>query len=631
MVQFPLRRLGGATLLVLVALGCNISNNSSAGTEADEQISSDSTSESTETPSDTESGDVSTDEECSQTVIEPSLYNWANGAYPYHACGDAVAIGNEPIISNFDNCTFSVLPNEGRGGSWFSFDDGSDGTLTMEVESGAAHFTSSNWTIWGSGVGCSVAPSLSNTEHCSYDASPYAGIRFKAKGTGRIRLKVATASNVAVDQGGTCNRGENCYDLPVGYGRLTNEWQTFEIPFCSMFPEGWGGEVAPLDPSELVDLEFFLDAGPDVDLWIDDLAFFTLESAVNPVSCDKPCPLDLVPYPETTMPEFSYLTLSDELTLHTFDQETTRCGTIRRRYLSYVPSQLAPSSSAPVLIALHGTHGNAESFQNFLSHGKLDELAARDGFIVVYGNGAPGVYSGLNPQWLNSSTWRQGTSNDGDVDDVAYLEMVLADLQTLALISGNNDIYLLGLSNGGGMVLKAAAERPALFKGIAPFMPWFGWNAIHIPDFTGTGLERILLGLSPEDPGLPEGYDFILTPLPTTLAEALGLPADVIDNPIETNLPNLVHEGADYSGSSPVALRTQNSSVTQLDMSSPAVPGKLRVLKFNRGGHLWPVSEQDTDMHNNETYGFRNQDVDASEQIWSFFRDTDSGTDTDTN
>lgn len=626
---------GSAMLLLLLTMGCNLGsgmvhdNHTGTDTVSDEQFGTDTTSDTaivqssdTDTTSHATDGTGATDE-CSETIIEAPTSEFASQANPYHTCSNAVPTGAKPLIANFENCTIGVAPNENRIGAWYSFNDGTGGALAMEVAAGAAHFSSSNWLSWGSAVGCGIWYDINSPQLCAYDASPYAGVRFRAKGEGRIKLKVTTTANLAIENGGRCDRGENCYDLPMALAILTSEWQSFEIPFCAMSPEGWGGEVSALNPAEIVDFEFFFDAKMHVDFWIDDLSFFTEASANNPLSCEKPCPLDLVLLPEMITPEVAELPLTDELTLHTFDQQTPRCGPIRRRYLRYVPSHLPLNSNAPVLFALNGTNGNAEGFQNFLAHGRFDELATRDGFVVVYGNAAPGQHSSHDPKWgHNSSSWRHGGTDDGEVDDVAYLEMVLDELKTQSVISGNNDVYLVGLSNGGGMVLKAARERPNLFKGIAPFMPYIDEDTV--PILSGIGLERVIFGFASADPGLPDGYDTVLAPLPSKWAAALGIPADVIQNPAVTNLPNIVSEGLDYIGDNPIALRTQNSTVTQLDMATPGVPGRLRVLQFNNGGHIWPTPEQDTDMYFIETFGFRNQDVDAADAIWSFFKDSDS-------
>ncbi|MBN2525485.1 MAG: prolyl oligopeptidase family serine peptidase [Deltaproteobacteria bacterium] len=358
----------------------------------------------------------------------------------------------------------------------------------------------------------------------------------------------------------------------------------------------------------------------------------------TPTTAEQQCPMDVVPLPENSRPEETDwpLPLPAGLTLHTFDQGTPRCGPIRRRYFQFVPASLPAGSGAPVVMALHGSEGNAESFEGFYSHGRFVDLATQNGFIAVYGNAAPGPRSSTDPHILNAHTWRTSIDDDGQVDDVAYLELVLNDMKSRGVISGDNDIYLVGLSNGGGMVLTAAAKRPDMFKGIASFMPFVGWEPFIVPDLTGTGLDRIIIGISEHDPVLnavysehlncpePSGcakYDDILSSLPADFAKAMGLPMDVIGNPTVVQLPNVVNEGADYAGDNPVALRTRNSTATQLDMRAGDGSGRLRLLKFVQGGHLWPSSIGDSDDGLNESFGFRNQDIDAADAVWDFFKE----------
>ncbi|HEY5955640.1 MAG TPA: hypothetical protein VIV60_03760, partial [Polyangiaceae bacterium] len=178
----------------------------------------------------------------------------------YQACSNAVATGQAPVISNFDAADLRVLPNEGRAGLWFSYNDGTNGKFTENLEAGALHITSNAWTDWGAGFGVSIGPWLSNGERCYYNADRYAGIRFRAKGRGRVRTNVTTRENVPVAEGGACQRaGDDCYNYPGGYARLTNDWQVFEFPFCAMRPQPlWGGAVAPIKPSELIAIQFAL-------------------------------------------------------------------------------------------------------------------------------------------------------------------------------------------------------------------------------------------------------------------------------------------------------------------------------------------------------------------------------------
>jgi len=155
-------------------------------------------------------------------------------------------------------------------------------------------------------------------------------------------------------------------------------------------------------------------------------------------------------------------------------------------------------------------------------------------------------------------------------------------------------------------------------------MAFDGWEPPPVPNLLGTRLKRILFGISPDDPGLFYGtYTAVLAALPAKWAAAMGLPADAIQNPARSVLPNPVNEGESYTGSNAVALRTRNSSVTQIDMSAVGVPGKLRVLEFARGGHFWPNPVGDSELWLNEVWGFRNQDTDAADATWEYLSSSD--------
>jgi poly(3-hydroxybutyrate) depolymerase len=557
------------------------------------------------------------------SIWETSPHEQAGPEHPYQGCVDtAVAAGDAPEISDFEGDTLHVLENEGRGGAgWYTSDDGSDGELSVELKSGAMHVISESWSVWGAGIGVVIGPAVSDTKHCYYDASRYAGVRFRAKGSGTFRFNVGSFANYPVSIGGSCDKpGDNCLDWPGGTGTLTGEWRTYEFPFCALKAAGWSGGTMPIDSTQLIDFFFLLPNGQSKELWIDDLAFFTTQAAESTIDCGmNSCPMATVPVPESVQPEVSWLPLTDEFTLHTFDQETTHCGPIRRRYLSFVPQGLGAATSAPVFITLNGTGGDAESFRSFMTLGRLDALAARDGAVIVYANAAPGPYSSDNPQWRNANTWRTNERDDGEVDDVAYIEMVLDDLQKRGVIAGGNDVYLMGLSNGGGMVLQIAKKLPERFKGIAPFMAYEGWSPTPVPPLSCFGVSRVIFGLSSEDPGLPDGYRNVLSALPSEWAAAAGLPQAVIDSPVVTALPNTVNEGADYSGSNAIALRTRNSHVIQTDMSVPGACARVRVLEFVGGGHLWPTPVLGQKADYVEVYGFTNQDLDASDAVWEFF------------
>lgn len=543
----------------------------------------------------------------------------APSAAPSDGCGLHVATGSAPLIDGFD--TAGLLPtHEGRAGRWFFYDDGTGGQQRVEFDPAepVLHVSSRGFSGWGSGLGVTLSPDSTPGRACAYDASAYGGFTFRARGTGRIRLRIAMPESTRVAEGGECTLpGDECYDWPGAWLALGADWKAHTLPFCALVPEGWSARAKPLDPSRISAIHFMLEG--QTELWLDDLAFAQPEANADAGACTGPCPLDAAP-PESVAPTETWLPLSDTLSLHTFEQATPRCGAIERRYLSTVPASLGPRSDAPVVMALHGSGANAESFQSTMARGGLDVLAERDGFIVVYGNAAPGAYS--EPDAPNSGSWRQAYFDDGQVDDIAYLKAVLEDLEQRGVISGGNPLFLMGLSNGGGMVLDAARRWSERITGIAPFMPFDGFAPSPFPDLRDSALRRVIVGYAPGDPGMAEGYaENVLAALPSAFASALGLPPSVIDAPIVEALPDQIVEGAEYLGSAPAALATRDSRATRHDYGAAEDARRVRALVFADAGHFWPHPAGDTEDWVLERWGFRNQDVDASEHVWEFFRE----------
>lgn len=536
------------------------------------------------------------------------------------SCAAPPATGEAPGIDDFEGGRPSVTPNEGRGGYWFQYDDGTGGRLVRERAHGVLHVSSNGFTKWGAGFGVNLLAATTLSRACDYDASVYSGIEFRARGRGRMRLMLVGKAHTPKSQGGTCELpGERCFDRPGVWVNLTEQWQQFEYPYCRFAPEGWGEVEAPLEPDHLVSLHVRAEAGHDFELWLDDLAFFEAKRGESLV-CDPPCPLEAAPRSAHLDAKFTRAKLTESFTLSTFEQPTARCGNIVRRYLSYVPKKLGKSSTAPVVFMLHGTGANAESSHRLMTRGRLTELAERDGFVVVYGNAAPGAATDPSADFPNTGAWRQALADDGQVDDVDYLLRVVRDLEKRHIIAGGNPVFLSGLSNGGGMVLEAGREAPDQFRGIAALMPFDGRHPAPVPDLRNSGLSRVMFVYSRSDPGLVEGYGAVLDSLPATWARALGMPDAAIENPASKALVDRVQEGAHYEGDNRVALATRNSTGRQLDMTDPTVAGKVRVIVFDHAGHFWPTPVQDTQAWIVDRWGFRNQDIDAADAIWEFFR-----------
>jgi poly(3-hydroxybutyrate) depolymerase len=301
----------------------------------------------------------------------------------------------------------------------------------------------------------------------------------------------------------------------------------------------------------------------------------------------------------------------------TFDQATANCGIVTRRYVVHIPESVTRPTAAPVVIALPGQGASAESLREFQMQVVFDQLADRDGFVVAYGNGlpTPSNIDGLP----NSGKFRsEYTDRANTVDELEYLERITGDLASRGVIRGNNPVYLVGHSGGGGLALSATRQRPERYAGVAAFMAFAGFRPAAPGDLRNTKLGRVMFVMSLTDPGLPANYSkAVLTPLVRGYGRALGIDDSALASPTTTTLPDSVQEGASYQGSSPTIIATRRSTALELDSAS--VHGKLRLIQFDHAGHFWPTPKYVDPGFVLERYGLRNQDIDGAVEAWRFF------------
>jgi poly(3-hydroxybutyrate) depolymerase len=285
---------------------------------------------------------------------------------------------------------------------------------------------------------------------------------------------------------------------------------------------------------------------------------------------------------------------------HALEQRTARCGALQRRYLSYVPPSLPRRSGVPVLVLLHGTRERAEDLWGLETRRRFDELASRNSFIVIYASALP-----RDGGTSDGSRWQIGGS--AGVDDEQYLELIVADLLEREVISGKNEVYLVGHDEGADIALLAAARRPDLYAGVAALMPSLPAAPLAPP--STARLSKVLL-VTEGELGLPTARQW---------ASALRLPAAAVEAPETSALPDRVKEGEGYAGNRSLALATRDSTVAVSEMRSADARGpRVRVLTVRGAARLWPNPQAD-DAAVVDARGFRNRDFDAAEETWRFF------------
>lgn len=151
----------------------------------------------------------------------------------------------------------------------------------------------------------------------------------------------------------------------------------------------------------------------------------------------------------------------------------------QREVLVHIPPAYDGNLYLPLVIVLHGGGQNAEGVQRLT---EMDEDADQFGFVVAYPNGS----GRLEERVL---TWNSGHcceyALERQVDDVQFIDSLIDSLIQQYAIDKNR-VYLTGISNGGMMAFRAAAELADQVAAIAPIAATIGGQ---VPE---TGLEYII-------------------------------------------------------------------------------------------------------------------------------------------
>jgi len=198
----------------------------------------------------------------------------------------------ELLIDDLDDGDDTIADVGGRNGVWYTYGDTTAGA-SMEPAEGAefkgtadgaggsayyAKFKGTGYKEWGAGLAFDLKIEGEGAAEMKkpWDASPYKGITFKAKGNVPIRVGLATTAVLTAADGGTCvpampeMDGMMCDDSHGKSFTLTAEWKTYTLNFADARQEGWGFPVA-FDAKTLMGLQFNI--GPNVtwEIGIDDV------------------------------------------------------------------------------------------------------------------------------------------------------------------------------------------------------------------------------------------------------------------------------------------------------------------------------------------------------------------------
>ena len=276
----------------------------------------------------------------------------------------------------------------------------------------------------------------------------------------------------------------------------------------------------------------------------------------------------------------------------------------KRYYLVHVPPGGGSGSQMPLVLAFHGGGGNPEEMRR---HSGLDRVADREGFIAVF----PAGSGRLSRKLL---TWNAGTccgyARDQGIDDVGYVEVLLSDLARRTPIDRTR-IYITGHSNGAMMAYRLAVEMSERIAAIAPVA---GGMVVTSPNPRRP--VPVLHIHSVDDPrALYEGGRG--PPFPFTRARVF-----------HPNIPETIHWWVQHNGCPPEPQvgeilhgrpgTREASHAAQRLVYGPCREGsEVLLLRLTGAGHGWPGGAS---FLPERLMGPGTFVIDASEEVWSFFR-----------
>lgn len=214
-------------------------------------------------------------------------------ATPKGPCATPATPTDVALLDDFEDGDSHLFKAFERDGWWFSAGDATEGAKLYPPSGNfgpdrlppgeatkdnlfAAHFKAEGQKDWGASWGVGLQWE-SKGIRCPLNASSFAGIRFRARGPGTVRVNFAMPETQPSDSGGTCTTG--CYDFHGKLVYLSDKWSNYLVRWDALQQGGWGTQ-ARFDPSRLLRLAFSVNAKQiPTDFWADDIAFVTRPEA----------------------------------------------------------------------------------------------------------------------------------------------------------------------------------------------------------------------------------------------------------------------------------------------------------------------------------------------------------------
>jgi polyhydroxybutyrate depolymerase len=274
-----------------------------------------------------------------------------------------------------------------------------------------------------------------------------------------------------------------------------------------------------------------------------------------------------------------------------------------RSAIVHVPPGALDKRQLPVLLNFHGGGGHGANEQEYST---MDRLADRETFIAVYPNGTGRFEKRL-------LTWNAGTCCAyavlNRVDDVGFVRALIREL-SIKLPIDRRRVYATGMSNGGMMSHRLAAEASDLIAAVAPVAG--GMVLPRIETSKSTRAIPIMHIHSVDDPrALYSGG--LGPPFPLTKSQVF-----------HPNIDEMIAQWVQHNGCSSeatIADRRSDRSARghqAIKFVYDKCRGGAEVIlwKLTGAGHVWPGGKQ---KFMERILGPSTDIIDANREMWNFF------------
>lgn len=254
-----------------------------------------------------------------------------------------------------------------------------------------------------------------------------------------------------------------------------------------------------------------------------------------------------------------------------------------RSYRLYIPAAYSGSVSVPLILNLHGYTSNAyqqQVYSNFMP------IADTAGFLMVYPQGTNDIYG--------QPFWNAGIASTSVVNDTLFLNQLIDSLRTMYNIDSTR-VYMTGLSNGGFMSHYMACFCNRKITAIASvagtfFTFWPPCNpnkVVPVMHIHGTA-----------DPTVPYYGNANMLSADSTIGRWV--------------VKNNCNPVPSYSAVPDINTTDGSTAEHYRYFKTGNAKSIVEFFKINNGAHTWPGSPY--------IIGTTNQDINASAEIWRFFR-----------